>query len=277
MARKKYSMTEARIRRFIREGRGKGVGPNYKPWHKVSDVPSLGRVHRPFGNKANREHHLLSDNEYFAFLLFEWDDKVIDIREQFPLIDRRETVEIAARHGIRHPIDPHSGALWVLTTDFLLTIKNNSGTELIAWTVKQADHLGDERTLEKLEIERRYWELRQVEWRILTDLQLKNQFTNNLAWIFDMDSVYNPRNSTIDEMLLREISCVKLREPYIPVKKACSIIDEQSGNQQGDSLAALRRLLWNKKIHVNLNLRKIQDLPVREFEVTKGVLSSENK
>ena len=276
MARKKYSMTEARIRRFIREGRGKGDGPNYKPWHKVSDVPSLGRVHRPFGIKASRQHHLLSDNEYYAFLLFEWDDRVIDIREQYPLLDRRETVEIAARCGVKYPVDPLSGALWVLTTDFLLTVKTKNGTELIARTVKQAESLSDKRTLEKLEIERRFWECRKVEWKILTDQQLKNQFTSNLAWIFDKETnLINRQNSIIDETLCREIPLIKSVEPYIPIKKACGVIDEQSGYQQGDSLAALRRLLWCKRILTNLNLSRLSDLPISEFELAKGAFNHE--
>lgn len=276
LARKKYSMTEARIRRFIKEGRGKGVGPNYKPWHMVSDVPSLGRVHRPYGNKTRRQHHLLSDNEYFAFLLFEWDDNIVDIREQYPFIDRRETMEIAARHGIRHPVDPQSGALWVITTDFLLTIRNVNGTSLIARTVKQAETLGNKRTLEKLEIERRLCERHHVEWKILTNQQLKNQFTANLAWIYDNNVLdLDSPVSIADEILCKEIARIKSAEPYVPIKNACRIIDERIGWSKGDALAGLRRLLWRKRITTNLNVPKLSDLPISEFEIAKGNLSHE--
>ena len=118
MARKRYGFNEAKIKRYTRQGRGAGVGKDYKPWVTVADVPSLGRVHRVFCPKTEREHHLLSDNEYYAFLLQWWNDNVIDIREQFPLLDRKKTLEIAALCGIRHPVDPISGALWVITTDF---------------------------------------------------------------------------------------------------------------------------------------------------------------
>jgi hypothetical protein len=110
MARKRYQFTEAKIKRFQREKRGLGVGPDYIPWFLVSDVPSKGRSHRPFCPKTMREHHLLSDNEFYSFLKFWWDDQVIDIREQFPL-DRRETFEIAALCGVKHPVDPHTG-IW---------------------------------------------------------------------------------------------------------------------------------------------------------------------
>ena len=277
MARKKYSMTEARIRRFIREGRGKGSGSNYKPWHRVSDVPSLGRVHRPFGNKAGRQHHLLSDNEYFSFLIAEWDDNVIDIREQFPLLERHETVEIALSCGVKHPVDPHSQALWVLTTDQLLTVNTNNGIQLVARTIKQADDLGDERTLEKLEIERRYWMRRGVAWEIVTNLQLKNQYTKNLALIFDNQALDPERQqSMINEVVYRELVKVKHLHPYTPVKIICSSIDRQYGYLNGESLAALRRLLWSKRIWIDLNVRNIQDLPIHQFEILKGN-ENENK
>lgn len=265
MARKKYSMTEARIRRFIKEGRGKGNGANYKPWHTVADVPSLGRVHRPYGNKARRQHHLLSDNEYFAFLLFEWDDDIIDIREQYPLLDRRETMEIAARCRIRHPVDPQSGALWVMTTDFLLTIRTQTGTDLIARSVKQSEDLANKRTLEKLEIERRVWERRQVGWKILTEKQLKSQFTSNLAWIYDNDIFDRESQEHILDRFCQEFDRIKFSDQYLSVKKACRIIDARMGCVDGDGLAMLRALLWNKRITTNLNLPKLSDQPIREF------------
>lgn len=270
MARKKYSMTEARIRRFIQEGRGKGSGAEYKPWHTVADVPSLGRVHRPYGNKTKRQHHLLSDNEYFAFLLFEWDDNVIDIREQYPLLDRRETTEIAARYGIKHPVDPQSGALWVMTTDFLLTIETESGTDLVARSIKQSDDLANQRALEKLEIERRYWERRQIEWKLLTEEQLKSQFTSNLAWIYDNDIFDRRSREHILDRFCQEFVLIKSTDQYLPVKKACRIIDERMARVEGDGLATLRTLLWCKRITTNLDLSKLFDQPISKFALWKG-------
>ena len=84
MARRRYGFTEEKIQRFIKQGRGKGEGATYKPWLTVADVPSLGRVHRVYCPKTGRAHHLLSDNEYYAFLLQWWDDSVVDIRKAVP-------------------------------------------------------------------------------------------------------------------------------------------------------------------------------------------------
>ena len=135
MARNRYGMDEKKIARFIHEGRGRGEGRYYKPWLTVADVPSRGRSHRPYCPLTGREHQLLSDNEYFAFLKLWWNDAVVDIREQFPILDRRRTLEIAALAGIKHPVDPSSKALWVLTTDFLVTEINHGNRRLVAYSI----------------------------------------------------------------------------------------------------------------------------------------------
>jgi len=255
MARKRYGFDEKRIKRFIREGRGSGTGKHYKPWLTVSDVPSLGRVHRVFCPKTGREHHLLSDNEYYAFLLQWWDDNVIDIMEQFPLIDRRETLEIAARCGVRHPVDPASGALWIITTDLLLTIRTTHGIETVAHAVKQAEALSNERTLEKLEIERRYWERREVRWSILTDRQVKNTFTKNLAWILDSDDFHSqtPTCTDLDIAVQYVLAEEQRTRPYAPIRIVCRTADQRLNCKAGTALAALRRLLGAKLVMGDLH------------------------
>jgi hypothetical protein len=263
MARKRYCFTEARIQRFIREGRGRGTGKNYKPWLTVSDVPSLGRVHRVYCTKTDREHHLLSDNEYYAFLLQWWTADVIDIREQYPLIDRRETLEIAARCGVRHPMDPNSGALLVMTTDFLITV----GGSFVAYAVKDVKELADERSLEKLEIERRYWERREVPWRLLTDQQVKNTFTQNLSWVLNSGAVFSDaekfpdRDRALQQALIVEIGA----RPHTPVRLLCRGVDEKLSCRAGTALATLRRLIASKLIKVDLHARNLQDLPAQSF------------
>src|SRR5690606_3193435 len=119
MSRRKYQFTEAKVRKYIAEGRGSGDGASYKPWLTVNDLPSRGRCHRPFGIKTGRTHHLLSDGEWKSFIRFEFDSSVLDIREQFPL-DRHQTMQVARDLGYKHPITT-DGTPYVLTIDFLLT------------------------------------------------------------------------------------------------------------------------------------------------------------
>lgn len=273
MARRRYGFTEEKIQRFIKEGRGKGEGAAYKPWLTVADVPSLGRVHRVYCPKIGREHHLLSDNEYYAFLLQWWDDAIVDIREQFPLIDRKETLEIAALCRVRHPVDPVSGALWLMTTDLLLTQRAPHGTEAVAYAVKQAEALADERTLEKLEIERRYWERRGVRWGVLTDREVKTTYARNLAWILDsgQPGVENSIRDPADAAVCRELIVERRERPHAPARIACGAIDQKLGRRAGTALAALRRLLAAKVVRADLRARLLQELPVESFSISGGV------
>ena len=61
--------TEAKIARYVKEGRGQGELSTYKPWLTIQDVPSSGRVHRVMGWKTEREHHFLSDMRWCIMLI----------------------------------------------------------------------------------------------------------------------------------------------------------------------------------------------------------------
>jgi hypothetical protein len=272
MARRKYQMDEKKIARFIKEGRGQGEGPLYNPWLHVNDLPSRGRVHRVYCPKTGRTHHLLSDNEYYEFLQLWWDENITDIREQFPLLNRRETFELAALRGIKYPLDPTSGTLWVITTDFLVTSRSGN-FEAIA--VKQEEELSNDRAIEKLEIEWCYWQKRNVPWQIITNRQVKCTFTRNLAWILDADqSLYlDVGGSNIDVKVYCELIQMQREQPLMPIRVVCTVIDQHLGYRPGTALASLRRLLGAKIIHVDLYAKKIQELPAQAFDLNRGLLS----
>ena len=108
------------LKKMIQEGYGTGVGSTYKPWIKIQDVPSLGRVTRIKGIKTKkRQHELLSDMERNYFYILEFSDKVLDIREQFPLLPLEDTLSIVEELGIiRHPKELKTKEDIVMTTDF---------------------------------------------------------------------------------------------------------------------------------------------------------------
>lgn len=106
MSKRKREITKRRTDKLIKEGRGKGIGSEYKPWIFIQDVPSLGRSTRLNGIKCDRKHELLSDMERDYFYIIEYSDDVIDIREQFPLLPLEETILIAKELGIEHLKDP---------------------------------------------------------------------------------------------------------------------------------------------------------------------------
>ena len=141
-----------KIQQLIKKGFGQGAGRDYKPFLHIGDFASKGRGHRVYGVKTQRVHHLFSDAELRYFYLLEWDDNVIDIREQYPLFygdesekiseqihclkgknDEQEiigTERIAYNRGIEHPTYSQTDIPVVMTTDFLYLFNYSSCTSI---------------------------------------------------------------------------------------------------------------------------------------------------
>lgn len=285
LPRARYSWNEEKYATYLKAGRGRGTGKSYKPWLTVSDVPSLGRSHRSFCDRTGRCHHFLSDNEYYAFTLMWWNDNVIDIREQFPL-DREETFKIALINKIRHPVDPRSRSLWVMTTDLVVTEVINGKNITKAYSVKEWKELygkqkkekQQKRVIEKLEIEKQYWEARNVSWQILTEQQLKNEYTQNLSWLLGATEPPSPlgQNPFFHNTFFNNLLIIQEQKPDFPLRIACRRIDESQSLKPGTTLAMARYFLSKKILLCDLTKKYIQDLPMKEFSfnVNNANLSS---
>lgn len=181
--------TQADIDRHIAQGYGQGEGANYKPWLRVQDVPSEGRSRKVHGTKTGRVHHLLSDIEYGYFLILEFSEQVVDIREQFPLFPTEQTIEISSQLGIRYPRFHGTTLPYVLSTDFLVTLQASDGSrKLAARSVKCEDALKPsdalKRTIEKLELEKAIWHARDVsDWKLVTENTMGSTLVTNLIWL----------------------------------------------------------------------------------------------
>lgn len=179
MAKHRYDIDEARIAKWLKEGRGKGRGLTYKPWLRVQDLSSRGRSSRIPGTTTGRVHELMSDLERAVFLEFDHMVEVVDIREQFPL-SRATTMRIATKAGIRHPAV--KGVDIVMSTDLLVDVLTDHGRMMLAVSVKYASDLESARVVEKLEIERRFWAEKKVRWTLVTELDLNSDRTAVALW-----------------------------------------------------------------------------------------------
>lgn len=160
---------------------GLGSDQEYKPWLRVQDVPSKGTRSGIFGLKTNRVHHTLSSLETELFYILEFCDSVVDIREQFPLIPLPLSISISSLLGIDHPKHPVSKEPIVLTTDFLVTRKINNETFFEAVSVKPKSSM-TQRNLEKIEIERVWWELQGIKFWIYTGNTQTKIESKNINW-----------------------------------------------------------------------------------------------
>lgn len=179
MAKHRRVWNETVFRQYIRDGRGQGVGAGYTPWLLIQDFASRGMVSRVKGSKTGRVHHLMSNLELSFFFLLDWADNVLDIREQYPLLDLRRMIEIAEAAQIRYPYDPQSGFPYVMTSDFYIDTKRGP----IVVTIKPAADLAKPRVREKLEIERRYWDSQNIRWTIVTENEIDHAKARNIEWL----------------------------------------------------------------------------------------------
>jgi len=69
----------------LKEKRGSGTGMDYNPFIHIQELSSSGESIRVKSATVGRLHHLLSGIEFSAFLLFDWSNDVLDIREQYPI------------------------------------------------------------------------------------------------------------------------------------------------------------------------------------------------
>ncbi|WP_242145417.1 MULTISPECIES: TnsA endonuclease N-terminal domain-containing protein [unclassified Bacillus cereus group] len=263
------------VEKWMKEGRGSGIGINYKPWLKIQDVSSLGRSTRLKGIKTSRQHEFLSDLERNYFYLTEHSDFIFDIREQFPLLPLEETIVIADELGIKHSTDPKTGEPIVMTTDFLLTVDKGQGVFEVARTVKMKDELLKERVLEKFEIEREYWQRRDIDWGIVTEEEIHKVMARNISYIHDY---YNIRDYDVFQkmspQLIEDLSLSlmqRLLNDSCSVRIITSKFDSDTHLPFGSGVTLFYHLLAQKIIVIDM-LKPInleEDIDIKSIDESK--------
>lgn len=258
MGRRKRDWTKAKFERYVKEGRGKGSGKTYKPWITIQDFPSKGRVSRSPGWKSDRIHHFMSDLELRFFYLLEWSNAVQDIREQYPLLDLDLAFCIADEMGIEYPKDQKSGVPYVLTTDFMLTVKQDQKKVQIARTIKLGKELEKKRVLEKLELEKYYWNRQNIDWAIVTEEEIPKIFTDNIKWVhpaynWEIPEENNNENCYYLSNILKE----RLSTKKSKINTITKALDRDMGCESGTSLSLFKHLVSRKEIILDMEKAKI--------------------
>ncbi|MDZ8137735.1 MAG: TnsA endonuclease C-terminal domain-containing protein [Nostoc sp. DedQUE04] len=204
----------------------------------------------------------MSDQEKRLFYLFEWSDVVTDTREQFPLDDLDLAMSIATEMGIKYPVDLQSGTPYVLTTDFMLTVNQNGKQVQIARTVKQSTELEKKRVIEKLELERRYYLAKSIDWGIVTENEIPRLLAENVEWIH---SAYKlEANSEMDIAQLHELATIlkcRLQEHDTAINRVTTALDKEMNIKSGTSLYIFKHLIAVKKIIIDMLETKISACP----------------
>lgn len=241
------------IERHIANGFGSGAGVGYVPWLRVQDVPSMGRSHKIPGVKVERIHHLLSDLERAYLLVCEFSEDVVDIREQYPLLPEESTQAIAKAIGVRYPRYKSTALPLVMTTDFLLTVRQPNGDfKSVARTIKYQQDLNSLRTLEKLEIERRFWMSQGVDWAIVTEEMFTPDLIKNLGLLRRYTQL--PRALASSELHAEFLELLESSKAYPWATSEClRRIATRLGIAYGDARDIFFNLIWRKVILIDLS------------------------
>jgi len=245
MAKRKTKWTEEKIARYLKEGRGSGELDKYLPWLTNQDFASHGRTHRPKSWKTNRKMQLFSDLEYSYMYILDWAENVFDIREQFPL-DREMTTKIAESKQIMHSKDKDTETPIVMTTDFLITLKDGKNFSYLAKSIKPEEKLNDKRTIEKLEIERQYWENQGVKWGIITEKDIPKSLWKNVEYIHKSYYLEN------EDLLLAKLLYKELQISEGTILMILDLFDKKYNLEQGTGLSLYKYLLAKKELRVNM-------------------------
>lgn len=259
MGTNKVAKSQIRDQKWIRDGRGAGHGSDYKPWLTVRDVPSEGRSHRVFGHNSQRTHHLLSDLELAVFLLVDWNPITKDVREQFPL-KLEDTLDIAEACGIPHPA--MLGVPQIMTSDFLIDTNVSNDSKFVL-QAKYASNLEDPRTIEKLEIERKYWERKEIPWKVVTERDVPRPALENIKWLYA-----SQRDELLPEQIIARTNFYIDLFKRSPRKRLIDItkeVDLAYSLALGESLAEVRELLAKRcfSFDIMIPIQKLKTADLR--------------
>ncbi|TYS59360.1 heteromeric transposase endonuclease subunit TnsA [Sutcliffiella horikoshii] len=271
MAKRSRKTSAKTIERRIKEGRGRGCFSDYKPWLTIYDVPSHGVVTRIRGWKTRRLHHLFSENYELAhFYQMEWSQNVIDIREQYPLLPLEKTLFIAEKLGIKHPRDPKTQHPIVMTTDMLLTVKDNDDCRFIAHTIKPISKI-NKRVIEKFQIEKEYFKDLGIDWALITENEINYDLVKNVEWIHSARYIDDLNDPITYELIVKVQPrlYLELLKGEKPLAKVTLDMDIKLDLPKGTCIQIVRYLIANRYWEVDITKRILPAINPIEIGKTK--------
>jgi hypothetical protein len=266
MARERSLKSYKDYEQALSKGVGLGHLQDYQPWLRVQDVKSQGNRSVIFGLKTMRQHHVMSSIESDFFYQAEFNDSVIDIREQFPLLPLTLTDQIASHFGVKHPIVRYikgPPVLYVMTTDFLLTVRSPAGDiKYKAFAIKP-NGIPSIRVAEKLEIERSFWALHDIEFKVYVGSEQNKIVSNNIAWA---TSAIRIDTAAQEHLPYCNVLSVLQAGDY-SVEALCTSLASQFHVEYRDIMTIIQMVIAKKLIQVDLTI------PILELGVLR-VLSN---
>lgn len=236
------------LRSRIRGGLGVGQGSDYKSWLKIRNVPSMGTSSAIPGLKVRRPVYTLSELETTYFYLTERSPTVVDIREQWPILDLDRTLCICSDLGVRHV---YRGAYpEPFTIDFLITEEIEGVVTYRAASIKTAKDALDPKVRIRLAVEYIWCIERGIPWTLVDTSAFDKTLLDTLRYIRRwFQNYYSPDPAEADyfaqQFLKHYLTNVTLQSLLNAIGKRLDIADSELNNIFG-------YCAWSGRIPISL-------------------------
>ncbi|UIF90068.1 TnsA endonuclease N-terminal domain-containing protein [Cupriavidus sp. UYPR2.512] len=249
------------LRTRIKQHRGVGSGVAYKPWLTVPEVPSKGSSTVTPGILIRRKYHLLSLLEVAYFYIRERDSDVVDIQEQWPILDISATEALCVKYGARHPnrgIYPEP-----ITIDFVITRQSSSGKLYSAHSIKTKKDRDDPDVKRRLAVEYEWCSKNGIPWWVVdTSLFDPSKDSTVLDTLTFMRAWFLNRYTPIAEIKHYVSAFHEAYDSAITLNEITKIISRRLSISTQLSQDTFRYCAWYKIITVSL-LHSLQlNMPV---------------
>jgi hypothetical protein len=223
-----------------------------------------------YGYKSKRPHQLLSDGETNLFYIVEAHKDVTDLYEQKPLLDFELAIEIAIDLGIRYPEDRDRNAV-VMTTDLVVEkIDCNGDTYYKAYSFKYSSDLDPakkssrkrKRLLEKLQIEKTYWENLGVKYAVVTEKYAPKAKARNLCMARRSNEYLNQIKDVYDDFCSHFLTQAE-KQKFTPANSLIRSTNRDFGLSDEQALWSIYYGIWIDKIAIDHAYELNIGLPLR--------------
>lgn len=242
----------------LKRGFGFGREDSYLPWLRVRDVPSIGTSGNPRGITIKRVYHLLSTPERVFFHMIDRQHDVIDIREQFPILDLGGTVALCAERGVKHT--RKGRFLEPFTIDFLITRHTSQGPFYQARSIKTVQDAQNPAVRLRLSVEHEWCRRNGIDWKLVDTTGFSPDLLSTLTFIRAWTRhgfVPVPEKTDLFVKVFHDVYV-----PNLPLRDLVNRCAERLQRSTPDCLDEFRYCAWADRLPIDISRKLTLHLPV---------------
>lgn len=269
----------------IELGYGQGHASSYQPWLHIRRKNTSSKSNQVIAwlPPLGREAHFFSRGEYHTALLLLW-LQAQDVREQYPIwpvahphpLSGAENVDetklpwskgllfIAKQAGIEHGTDVGSRLPYVATMDLVATVQLQDEVKLFTFSSKPIADPSDEvkwRTLERLELERRYAAEIGAKHVVVTSALVPLRTAGYLEWWLDGAKLHG--HEDLLSKLPAFVECIDSKSETMSMAEAVRDSAKRISIPLTMAWLAFRHCAWTQKIDVDPTRPLLTSYPIQ--------------